>query len=244
MVKLNKLPSHTGEPKKIRSVKKSTRVVSATAVLLTTALLSGCASYSTNHMKVGDGPDDYRTSHPIIVSENEQAADIIVHTHAKTLSQRDRDLVVALAYKFKRSGSRTLAVLVPTNSNNSSAAASLAKAAIMQLKTEGIRRNQIALKHYDASQHGGSATLRLVYTDLTAGVASKCGTWGDDLMDTSANKNYGNFGCATQSNLANSIAHPSDLLGPRGTSEIDASRRTTVIDNWRETGAGDNKSYN
>ena len=53
-------------------------------------------------------------------------------------------------------------------------------------------------------------------------------------MDNPENRNYQNFGCATQSNLAAIVANPSDLLGPRGESEIDATRRDQVITDWRE----------
>ena len=57
------------------------------------------------------------------------------------------------------------------------------------------------------------------------------------------NKQYHNLGCASQNNLAAMIANPADLLAPRGMSEIDAARRATVIDNYRQgnqTNAADN----
>ena len=53
------------------------------------------------------------------------------------------------------------------------------------------------------------------------------------MTDTSENKNYFNFGCASQQNLAAQIADPRDLLSPRGVDSIDAGRRTTVLDNYR-----------
>ena len=43
--------------------------------LLTVALLAGCADRGTT---VGSIPDDYRTNHPIVISEKEQVADIPV----------------------------------------------------------------------------------------------------------------------------------------------------------------------
>ena len=48
------------------------------------------------------------------------------------------------------------------------------------------------------------------------------------------NKNYENFGCASQQNLAAQIANPSDLVGPRGMSPIDAANRATVIQTYRD----------
>ena len=59
------------------------------------------------------------------------------------------------------------------------------------------------------------------------------------MIETSENQNYSNFGCATQKNLAAIVANPADLLGPRGITEIDSTRRTTVIQDWQENGSGD-----
>ncbi len=66
---------------------------------------------------------------------------------------------------------------------------------------------------------------------------SACGQWNEDILDTTQNRNYENFGCATQKNLAAMVANPEDLLGPRGESEIDATRRTNVINDWRDFGS-------
>lgn len=244
MVKLNKIQNHIGEPKKIRHDAKINKFGKSAAILLTATLLASCANYSRDHIKVGSVPDDYRTNHPIIVSQTEKTADIIVSSNAKKLSHRDKELVTAVGYAFRRSGAKTIGILVPTGAQNSYSAGLLAKETIRVLSKIGVNKNQISIQHYNAASHGASATLRVVYSDLTAEVSEKCGKWRGDLMDTSENKNYGNFGCATQNNLASMIAHPSDLLGPRGESEIDATRRTNVIQNWRENGAGTNKSYN
>lgn len=244
MVRNNKKQNHIGELKKIRHGSRVKKIGKTAAVLLTASLLASCANYSRDHIKVGSVPDDYRTNHPIIVSQTEKSADIIVSSNAKELSHRDKELVAAVGYAFKRTGAQTLGIMVPTGSNNSYAANLLAQESVSVLARVGVKRNQISIQQYNATTHGVSATLRLTYADLTAEVSNKCGQWSGDLMDTAENKNYGNFGCATQNNLASMIAHPSDLLGPRGTSEIDATRRTTVIENWRENGAGTNKSYN
>ena len=57
------------------------------------------------------------------------------------------------------------------------------------------------------------------------------------LADTTDNKHYANFGCATQNNLAAQIANPGDLIAPRGMTPIDAERRSNVIETYRTGGA-------
>jgi pilus assembly protein CpaD len=197
------------------------------------ALMSGCASYERDHITVGSVPDDYRTRHPIIVSENDQSTDIVIPRHTNSLPLRGRDLVRQMGFKFRGSGASSIAILIPAGSPNESAARHAANDAVKELQEVGIKTGQIVIKHYDASSHGTSATLRIVYTDLTASVASQCGDWNEDILDTAENQNYANFGCANQSNLAAMIANPADLLGPRGMSEIDSTKRTAVIEEWR-----------
>jgi pilus assembly protein CpaD len=66
----------------------------------------------------------------------------------------------------------------------------------------------------------------------------ECGRWPDDLLaNTSENKHYANFGCASQNNLAAQISNPGDLIAPRGMTPIDAERRSTVIEAYRTNGA-------
>lgn len=206
--------------------------------IVATSLMSGCASYNRDHFTVGSVPDDYRSRHPIVVSESEQVVDIVVPSAARGLSYRDKEVVRSMSAGFRNSGSKIIAVIVPTGSPNSRAAAAGARDAVRVLKTANISSNQIVVQHYNASSHGESATLRVAYANLDAAVDSKCGDWDEDLLDTEQNKNYRNFGCATQNNLASMIAHPSDLLGPRGIDNIDATRRTTVINDWRTSGSG------
>lgn len=207
------------------------------AALATALLLSSCANYSKDHFVVGSVPDDYRTRHPIIVSQSEKAVDILVTTGSKGLTYRDRGVVKAAALSFRKSNSEKIAILVPTGSHNSRAAGAVAAAAARELQNSGVPRNSILVQHYNASHHGDSATVRLVHASLEASVESKCGSWEEDIADTSQNKNYSNFGCATQNNLASMIANPADLLAPRGVGDIDATRRSNVINTWRSEGS-------
>jgi len=215
--------------------KKMMKQLTGTTLLLAMALTSGCASYSRDQYTVGSVPDDYRTRHPIVVSENETVRDIVIPRHINKLPLRGRDIVRSAGLKYKSSGAKSIAILIPSGSPNERAARKAASDAVEELRLVNIRSNQIVIKHYEASGHGASATLRIVYTDLTASVDSKCGQWDEDILDTKENINYANFGCATQNNLAQMIANPADLLGPRGMSEIDSTKRTKVIEDWRET---------
>ena len=215
------------------------RAIVTCTVLALAGVAVGCSSFQRDHVVVGSVPDDYRTRHPIVVSQNEISEDIVVPSDARTLSPRDRSVVEAFASRFRRSGTKSLAIMIPSGSHNETAAKHIAYEAAKVMQERGVPRTQIQIQHYAAAGFGEAATLRLVYADITASVPSRCGSWNEDLHNTLENRNYDNFGCATQTNLAAIVANPADLLGPRGESEIDATRRTTVIENWREEGTPD-----
>ena len=61
-----------------------------------------------------------------------------------------------------------------------------------------------------------------------------CSAWPDRLENDFHNRNYKNFGCATQANLAAMVDNPLDLLYPRALAPADAARRSAVLDNYRK----------
>ena len=202
----------------------------------TVFLMTGCASYQKDHFTVGSTATDYRTKHPIVVSQDETKEDLIVTSGMKGMSLRHHNQVLAFLGHFKTSGAKTIRVILPAGSHNESAARNVGKDVISLMKDERISADQISVSRYHASNHGDAATVRISYTSTVANVDSKCGEWREDMNHNPENVNYGNFGCATQNNLAEMIANPQDLVGPRGQSEIDAERRGTVIEDWRTNG--------
>jgi len=205
--------------------------------LMAALMVGGCASYNKDHITVGSTSSDYRLRHPIIVSDNEVFEDISISASTRRLSLRDRNVARNFAMRFRRSGARTIRIVLPVGSRNERTARRISKQISAEFREVGIRPTQISSSSYQASGHGDAASIRIVYSSMTAAVASECGVWAKDIGYTPENRNYGNFGCATQNNLAMMVANPADLLGPRGESEIDATRRDAVISDWRENGS-------
>ena len=222
-------PSMTEKPCKVRNIS----VVPALALALA---LGGCASYNKDHFTVGSVPTDYRTEHPIVVSQSQISEDLIVTTNMRGMSFRHENVVTDFIGRFRRSGAKTIHVLLPAGSHNEAAARRVGHDIVSHMKEERIARSQIKVGRYHASNHGDAATIRLAFDAVDATVASECGEWPEDLSETHENRNYSNFGCATQNNLAEMIVNPEDLISPRGQSEIDAERRDNVIRDWRENG--------
>jgi pilus assembly protein CpaD len=79
--------------------------------------------------------------------------------------------------------------------------------------------------------------MRLHYPKVTADVGP-CGLWPYDLGPTydrehNENRQFYNFGCANQRNLAAMVENPSDLVQPRGETPIYTGRRTTALEKYR-----------
>jgi pilus assembly protein CpaD len=210
----------------------------AVAVLVVSAmLLSACGN---SQMTTGSIPDDYRTRHPIVLAEGETTLDIPVASGDIRLSTGMKDTVRGFAQNFSASPAAVMQIQVPHGSYNSGAAAHLAGDVRRTLTAAGIRPQRILMSSYRASPNGDAAPIRLAFV-TTKAMTSQCGNWPEDLSDnTFGNRNWYNFGCASQNNLAAQVANPSDLIAPRGMTPIDATQRATVISDYRgETTSSD-----
>jgi pilus assembly protein CpaD len=100
----------------------------------------------------------------------------------------------------------------------------------------GVPNYGIGVRPYNA--HGKLAALRLSYPQIKA-KAGPCGLWPEDIGPSYdpihfENKQYYNYGCATQQNLAAMIANPADLVQPRAETPVYSAKRTFGVDKWRK----------
>ncbi|WP_321383349.1 CpaD family pilus assembly protein [Rhizobium sp.] len=198
--------------------------------------LSGCGSMGKDSMSTGSIPDDYRTRHPIMMTDVEHSLDLPVAQGNAHMTVGMADTVTGFAQDYHNASSGFVQIMVPRGSTNAVAAASVVRQVRSQLVAKGVPSSKIIERPYQAQAQGDAAPIRLSYVATTA-VAGPCGQWPEDLAnDTSQNKSWENFGCATQANLAAQIANPTDLIAPRGMTPIDADRRMQVISTYRTGG--------
>lgn len=194
--------------------------------LFAALLLAGCAN--THHVTVGSIPDDYRTNHPITIQERERTADIPVSRNDKKLSLPQRSIVQNAVDGYRRQGSGMVFILLPEGSANQTAAYRISTDIAGILRKGGVLASNIATQSYQVNNPQISAPVRISYYAMTAGTGP-CGRWPEDMLSTSENKHYANFGCATQANLAAQVANPADFLGPRATAPLNGTRNDRVI---------------
>jgi pilus assembly protein CpaD len=211
------------------------RVSFALAVTAMAGLLQACGT--RDGMNTGAIPDDYRTRHPITLNEAEHTIDIPVSSGDSRLTTPAADNIRGFVSSYKGTSTGIVQIQLPSGSPNAAAASRMGKQIRTILTGSGVPAGKIVETVYAAGPQGDAAPIRLSYVAVTA-MTGQCGEWPEDLTsNTSKNRNWHNFGCATQNNLAAQIANPMDLVAPRGMTPIDAERRSVVIDGYRN---GDN----
>jgi pilus assembly protein CpaD len=205
------------------------RLVAAAALVI---LLAGCSA-SKRQDVVGSIPDDYRVNHPILIDEQLATMDVPVALDTARLSAPIKGNISGFAQRFNASGSGLMAIVVPDGSPNEVAATGIAHRIYDVLVGAGVRPGSIDFRSYPAGPSETNAPVRLAFNKITARVEG-CGVWPDRLEQDFRNRNYKNFGCATQANLAAMVDNPLDLLYPRALAPADAARRSTVLDNYRK----------
>jgi pilus assembly protein CpaD len=215
---------------KARSAAAPTRCARLLLAVATVALLSGCAKRDS--ITVGAVPDDYRTNHPIVIAEKEQTLDLPVGASDRGATAPQRASLEGFLAGYDKSAAPVLNIVAPSGSANAVAAADAAHDFAYIARENGVPSNRIMLASYQASPEEVSAPVRVSFAAMRA-QTDKCGRWPEDVLETSENKHYANFGCSYQNNVAAQIANPEDLLGPRKQTPIDPANRGTVIDDYQ-----------
>jgi pilus assembly protein CpaD len=184
-------------------------------------------------------PDDYRLRHPIAIQEADRSVVIFVGHERGGLSASQRADVMGLAQTWVREGTGAIVAEVPVDTPNARAAASSFREIQAVLAAGGVPPRGITLRHYHPDDPRNFATITLSYPKIAA-VAGPCGLWPEDLgpsiKDPSyfENKDYYNFGCAYQRNMAAMIDNPSDLVQPRSESPAYTARRSEAFEKYRK----------
>lgn len=204
----------------------------AILALATAALLAGCTT-QRDSITVGAIPDDYRTNHPIVIAEKKMTLDLPVGASDRGVTKIQKVALEGFLAGYDRSAAPVLTIMTPVGSANELAATMASRDFIRLARKAGVPAERVMPTQYQAESIEFSSPVRIAYIAMRA-QTDQCGRWPEDILDSSENKHYANFGCSYQNNLAAQIANPADLLGPRKPSPIDAENRNVVIDNYRD----------
>lgn len=205
------------------------RLILSLAPLAAAALLSACATDS----KSAKGLDEAITpTEQFPLRADEVPGQIRLAAHPTGLSPAQRDAVQALADRWLQDGGGAVTIRVPTTGVDPRSADVTSGETAALLQASGVPGEKIRRASYDASGDG-VAPIVVAYTTYKAEIP-RCGLKWGNLSSNGKNKPMDNFGCAVSANMAAQIANPADIAGSRSSDPTDASRRTTVIDNYRQ----------
>jgi len=199
--------------------------------------LGGCNL--TNDGVTGTVPDDYKQRHPIAITEGQQSIVVFVGRARGNMTETQRDDVMGLARNWRREGTGAIAIDVPADTPNARSAQAVYQEIRALLASMGVPAHAITKRPYQTDDPRALATIRLSYPRMAA-VAGPCGLWPADLGPSiynpnyNENKQYENFGCATQRNLAAMVANPSDLEQPRTETAAYTPRRSIAFEKYRK----------
>jgi pilus assembly protein CpaD len=199
-------------------------------------VLGACAHHEEVTASI---PSDYRLRHPIAIQEADRSVVIFVGHGRGSLSVAERSDVVGLAQSWLHEGTGTIVADVPVKTSNAPAAADVFREISALLVAAGVPPRGIAVHRYHPTDPRQMATIRLNYPKISA-VAGPCGLWPEDLgpainnKSYLENKQYYNFGCAYQRNMAAMVDTPSDLVQPRAETPAYTVRRTEAFEKFRK----------
>jgi pilus assembly protein CpaD len=143
-----------------------------------------------------------------------------------TLSQMQADTVRRFAQSAMENRVSIVHVRRPSGGGRSIAVAQDIADLLIQ---NGIPEDAIVHSTYSAS---ATSPVLLSYIRAYA-VTKECGKYMDSDTETNQNLPPSNFGCATQNNLAATVANPMDFEVPRAETPSDPMRRGQVFTDYR-----------
>jgi pilus assembly protein CpaD len=210
------------------------------ALSAASAALGGCNTVQNDI--VASVPEDYRLRHPIAIQEANQSIVVFVGHGRGGLSASQRADVIGLAQAWRREATGAIVADVPVNTPNAAAAADAFREIKSLLMAAGVPARGLTMHRYHPDDPRLLAAIRLDYPRISA-VAGPCGLWPEDLGPSiddpnySQNRDYYNFGCATQRNLAAMVDNPADLVQPRPETPAYTERRTEGFEKYRKGNA-------
>jgi pilus assembly protein CpaD len=196
--------------------------------------LAGCHG---DRIVADEYPTRYDQRHPIVLTEGAARLDLPV---GGKLTERQKQDIRVFAADWRKNGRGPVGMMVPQGGASDAMASHSIPAIRTTLAAAGVPATAILSQRYRAEAPDHLAPVKLGFVKLKAEVPHRCGLWPDDLnhgggdwYGASENREYWNFGCATQQNLAAQVADPEDLARPRAMAPVYASRRQDVMEKYR-----------
>ncbi|MGB6400608.1 MAG: CpaD family pilus assembly protein [Bradyrhizobium sp.] len=220
------------------SLDRSRAVRTAGALIGLAVALSGCLR-TGEEVTTASIPADYRLRHPIAIEEANKSIVVFVGQGRGGLSAEQRADVMGLAQTWLHEATGAINADVPVGTPNARMAADSMREIHALLAAAGVPRRGIVVRQYHPENPRHMAAIRLSYPKISA-EAGPCGLWPEDLGPSIKNKSYFdnkqyyNFGCASQRNMAAMVDNPADLVQARPETPPYTMRRSEAFEKYRK----------
>ena len=207
--------------------------------LIGVAVVLGACKHTEEVPPTAAAPDDYRLRHPIAIQEKDRSIVVFVGNSRGGLTALQRVDVMALAQTWIREGTGAISIDMPVGTPNARAATDSLREIQAVFAAAGVPPRAVNVRQYHPEDPRHMAAIRLNYPRIAA-TAGPCGLWPEDIgpgyknKSYYDNKQYYNFGCASQRNLAALVDNPSDLEQPRPETPAYTARRTAAFEKYRK----------
>ncbi|MEG8098925.1 CpaD family pilus assembly protein [Candidatus Liberibacter brunswickensis] len=183
---------------------------------------------------------DYRNRHPILMRKVEKNIDIPLLAGRGSIKTLESNTINGFLDQYKKDNASVLFLMIPSATVSSSSIKKAVKDIRKIIRSRGIPSSFISERLYDANYGLDIDTIRLAYFAIKPVVGSKCGFWPEDILGgATPNRNWSNYGCAYQNNLAAQVVNPLDLFYPRAMTPPDANKRDKSISDYRQSSSDD-----
>jgi pilus assembly protein CpaD len=197
-------------------------IVRLSLVLAISAATSAC---SLDDYTAADLGNPVRR-HEIGFSPSPEALYVELAPGGGPLSANQEADVVRFIKKYKSESSGSLRIAAPRSARGHLAASQSLRQIENIVRGAGIDPSAVEATRYDGPRHIGPA-VRLSY-DRTDAIPPPCGDWSTDLGENRERLPYNDYGCATQRNLALTVANGRDLQQPKDLDPRSSERRGTT----------------
>jgi pilus assembly protein CpaD len=199
--------------------------------LAAAVLLAGCASGRDAGVPIADV-----TATPLdryAITTHETPDQVGLSVHADGVSGAQRQALAGFVDRWRASGGGLVTMQTPTDCPDAVGARAFAEAAVSTLGVLGVPYENVRVIGYAAGPQSKPVVLAS-FSRVVADVPDCRSIGWDNLTATKDNRPYTRFGCTVMANLAAQIADPSDLRGDTPMSPADNSRRTVVLNKYRD----------
>lgn len=190
-------------------------------------VLSGCRDHHRLDNVTASTLSNPETRHPIGFTPRTEALYVELAPADEGLSGNQQIDVLRFVERYKVEGTGRLTIAAPGSARGHLAASRSVRQVVEIARGAGLPPDAIAedRQRRGADRHG--AAVRLAYERPVA-IAPLCGEWPEDLGETRERLPHANFGCATQRNLAMTVATARDLQMPQEEAQGAGERRTSL----------------